>query len=139
MRFLSYINNLDKYLVSTRLWETFYIRLAKYLKTHKYINRQPEKASVWKQRITVSDATQRRLWEDPWSYTTKLHGRPERSQRRLWRDVFNISHRTHLRDLQICSLWDVSETLHETSQRCICDASMLAGYVFSVGFKTKPL
>ena len=39
--------------------------------------------------------------------------KPERSQRRLW-------------DLQISPLWDVSETLYETSQRCIWDASMPA-------------
>ena len=53
--------------------------------------------------------------------------RPERSQRRLRGDVFNTSHRRRLWDLQISPLWDVSDTLHEKSQKCIWDASMLAG------------
>ena len=53
--------------------------------------------------------------------------RPERSQRHLQGDVFNTSHGRRLRDLRISPLWDVSETLHETSQRCIWDVSMPAG------------
>ena len=51
----------------------------------------------------------------------------ERSQRHLWGDTFNQSPERRLRDLQISHLWDVSETLYETSQRCIWDASMPAG------------
>ena len=48
----------------------------------------------------VSDATQGRLSEN-------------------LRDVFNQSPGRRFRDLQIGSLRDVSETLHETSKRCI--------------------
>ena len=51
----------------------------------------------------------------------------ERSQRRLWGDVSNQSPGRCLRDLQISPLWDISETLYETSQRSIWDASMPAG------------
>ena len=47
-------------------------------------------------------------------------------------DVFNTSHRRRLRDLQISPLSDVSETLHETSQRCIWDASMPARTVLLI-------
>ena len=62
--------------------------------------------------------------------------RPERSQRRLCGDVFNTSHRRRLRDFQISPLWDVSETLHETSQRCIWDASIPAGWwIFAKSYK----
>ena len=53
--------------------------------------------------------------------------KPEKSQRRLRGDVFNTSHWRRLWDLQISPFWDVSETLHETSQRRIWDASMPAG------------
>ena len=53
--------------------------------------------------------------------------RPERCQRRLWGGLFNRSHRRSLRDLQISPFWHhVSETLRETSQRCIWDASLPA-------------
>ena len=54
-------------------------------------------------------------------------GKPERSQWCLWVCVFNISHQRGLRDLQISPLWDVSEKLHETSQRCVWDKPMPAG------------
>ena len=57
----------------------------------------------------------------------------EISQRRLWEDFFNTSHLRRLLDLQINPLWDVSETLHETSQRCIWDGSMTAGLFISTG------
>ena len=53
--------------------------------------------------------------------------KPERSQRCLWGNVFNQSPGRCLRDLQIIPLWDVSETLYDTSQRCIWGASMPAG------------
>ena len=53
--------------------------------------------------------------------------KPERSQWCLWGCVINISHQRGLRDLQISPLPDVSEKLHETSQRCVWDASMPAG------------
>ena len=59
--------------------------------------------------------------------------KPERSQRRLWGNVFNQSPGRRLRDLQISSLWDVSQTLYETSQRCFRDAFMPAG-VLLYGF-----
>ena len=51
----------------------------------------------------------------------------ERSQRYLWGGVFNWSHIKHLRDFQIISVWDISETLGETSSRYIWDAAILAG------------
>ena len=57
--------------------------------------------------------------------------RRETSQRHLWGDVFNRSHERRLRDLQISSIRDVSETLGETYQRCIWDASMPAGMALS--------
>ena len=43
--------------------------------------------------------------------------------RRLWGGVFNRPHWRRLIYLQISPLWNVSETLHETSQRCNWDAS----------------
>ena len=53
--------------------------------------------------------------------------KPEKSLQRLWRDIFSQSPERCLRDLQISPPWGVSEMLYETSQRCILDASMLAG------------
>ena len=50
----------------------------------------------------------------------------ERSQRRLWGEVLNQPPGRRLKDLQISPLWDVSETLYETSQRSIWDVSMPA-------------
>ena len=41
-------------------------------------------------------------------------------------EISETSPRRRLRDLQISPLWDVSETQHETSRRCIWDASMPA-------------
>ena len=55
--------------------------------------------------------------------------KPEISQRGLWGDVSSESPARGLRDLQVSPLWDVSETLYETSQRCIWDPSMPAGWV----------
>ena len=53
----------------------------------------------------------------------------ERSQRRLRGAVFNQSLGRRLWDFQTSPLWDVSETLYETSQRCIWDASMPVGLI----------
>ena len=63
--------------------------------------------------------------------------RPERSHRRLWGDVFTKSQRRRFWNLQISCLWDVSETLRETSQRWIWDASMVAGNVFWISISGK--
>ena len=77
-------------------------------------------ALVWRPRITVS---QMQLKD--------VSRKPERSQRRFWGDVFYQSPGRRFRYLQISPLWDLSEMLNETSQRCIWDAFMPAGLLLS--------
>ena len=58
--------------------------------------------------------------------------KPEGSQRCLWEDISNQSPGRRLKDLQVSPLWDVFETLYETSQGCIWDASMPIGLLLSL-------
>ena len=60
--------------------------------------------------------------------------KPEGSQRRLWEDFFNQFHWRCLRDSQIIPLWNVSDTLYETFQRCIWDASIDASMPAGINY-----
>ena len=116
--FFSYTNNWDKILAQTELWATVYISLAKDLTTCKIDQHVAKKCLSLKAKhysLRCSSKTSLR--------------RPEKSHRCLWGGAFNISHWRRLKDLQISSLWDVSETLHGTSQRRIWGASRWLGCI----------
>ena len=99
-RFFSCINIPVKFLAWTKLWTTFCIRLV-WQKWWRLVSRWTEvipyinNVLIWKPIITVSNATQRPLWE-----------------KNVQGDVFNESPGRRFRNLQISSLWHVPGMLH---------------------------